>query len=92
MGPEWIFVGVMILVVLLVVMTGRQSSRARDSTAGHYDPSAIGDWTLDPATMRYRYDLPTRPRSGVPLPSGSGPPHRRRRRRARPGADPTKEA
>ena len=92
MGPEWIFVGVIILVVLLVIMTGRRSSRERDSTAGHYDPNAIGKWTLDPATMVFRYDLPTLPRSRVPVPPGSGPPHRRRRRRARPGADLTKEA
>jgi len=90
-GREWIFAGVIILVVVLVVLTGRRS-RDRDSTAGHYDPNAIGHWTLDPATMVYRYDLPTLPRSGVPVPPGSGPPHRRRRRRARPGADHTKEA
>jgi hypothetical protein len=91
-GREWIFVGVIIVVVLLVVLTGRRPSRERDSTAGHYDPSAIGDWTLDPATMRYRCELPNLPRSGVPVPPGSGPPHRRRRHRARPGADPTKES
>lgn len=92
MGREWILVGVIIVVVLLVVLTGRRPSRERDSTAGHYDPSAIGDWTLDPATMRYRYELPTLPRPGVPVPPGSGLPHGRRRHRARPGADPTKEA
>ena len=92
MGPEWIFFGLIILVILLVVTTGMRSSRERDSTAGHYDPNAIGQWNLDPATMVYRYDLPTLPRSGVAVPPGSGPPHRRRRRRARPGADPTKEA
>lgn len=87
MGPEWIFFGVLILVVVLVVTTGMRSSRGRGSTAGHYDPNAIGDWTLDPATMRYRYDLPTLPRSGVPVPPGRGPPHRRRRRRQRPPDD-----
>jgi hypothetical protein len=41
-GREWIFVGVINLVVLLVVLTGKRSSRERDSTAGHYDPDAIG--------------------------------------------------
>ena len=90
MGPEWIFFGVLILVVLLVVTNGMRS-RGAGSTAGHYDPNAIGDWTLDPATMRYRYDLPTLPRSGVPLPPGSGPPHRRRRRRQVRPLDPPKE-
>ena len=92
MGPEWIFVGVIILVVLLVALTSRRSSRERDATAGHYDPNAIGKWTLDPATMVYRYDLPTLPGSGVSVALGSGPPHRRRRRRAQPGVNPAKEA
>lgn len=91
MGPEWIFFGVIVLVTLLVVMTGMRSSRSRESTAGHYDPDAIGGWTLDPATMRYRYDLPTLPRSGVPLTPGSGPPHRRRRRRGAQPIDRAKE-
>jgi hypothetical protein len=84
MGPEWIVAGVVLLVVLLVVMTGRNSRRGRGSTAGHYDPDAIGGYTLDPATMRYRYDLPTLPRSSGSVPFGDGPPHRRRRHGTRP--------
>jgi hypothetical protein len=83
-GPEWIFAAVILLVVLLVAWTGRSSRRDGGSTAGHYDPDAIGGYTLDPATMRYRYDLPTLPRSSGPVPAGEGPPHRRRRRRRRP--------
>jgi hypothetical protein len=83
-GPEWIFVAVILLVVLLVISTGLSSRRGGGSTAGHYDPDAIGGYTLDPATMRYRYDLPTLPRSSGSMPPGEGPPHRRRKRRRRP--------
>ena len=83
MGPEWIVAGVIILVVVLLATTGRRSGRGR-STAGHYDPDAIGGYTLDPATMRYRYDLPTLPRTSASMPPGEGPPHRGRRRRRRP--------
>lgn len=90
MGPEWIFVGVIILVVLLVVMSGRRSSRERDSNAGHYDPDAIGRYVMDPATQTYRYELPNVALSGGQMAPGTGPPHRRRRR-AQPRAKPTKE-
>ena len=83
MGPEWIVAAVFLLVVILVAMTGRRSSRG-GSTAGHYDPDAIGGYTLDPATMRYRYDLPTLPRSAVGTGRREAPPHRARRRRRPP--------
>lgn len=81
MGPEWVVFVIIVVVVLLIATTGRRSGRGGESTAGHYDPDAIGEYTLDPATMRYRYDLPTLPRSGKPAAPGDGPPHRRRRRR-----------
>jgi hypothetical protein len=86
MGPEVIFFAVIVLVVLLVATAGRRSGREGGSTAGHYDPDAIGGYTLDTATMRYRYDLPTLPRSSGSVPPGEGPPHRRRRRRRPPDA------
>jgi hypothetical protein len=86
-GREWILVGVIVVVVLLVLLTGKRPSRKHESTVGHYDPNAIGQYRLDPATQSYRYELPILPRSGVPVPPGSGPPHRRRRRRAQPGVD-----
>ena len=81
MGPEWLVLLIVIVIAGLVVMTGKRSGGKGESTAGHYDPDAIGSYTLDPATMQYRYDLPTMPRSGGPALPGSGPPHRRRRRR-----------
>jgi hypothetical protein len=84
MGREWVVVGVVVLVVLLVATTGRRSRRGGGSTAGHYDPNAIGQYRLDPATQSYRYELPTLARSGKATEPGSGPPHRRRRRRRRP--------
>jgi hypothetical protein len=68
------------LVVLLVATTGRRSGRG-GSTAGHYDPDAIGRYTLDPATQAYRLELPNAAPPGKPIALGSGPPHRRRRRR-----------
>lgn len=83
MGPEWVVLIIAALIVLLVGLTTRRPGRGGGSTAGHYDPDAIGAYTLDPATMRYRYDLPTLPRAGGGAPPGSGPPHRRRRRRRR---------
>ena len=83
LGPEWVVL-IIILVVILVATTGRRSARARGSPAGHYDPDAIGQYKLDPATMAYRDELPTVPRPGAPVAPGSGPPHRRRRRRPRP--------
>jgi hypothetical protein len=82
MGPWAIVLVVAIVVVILIATSGRRG-RGGESTAGHYDPNAIGGYTLDPATMRYRYDLPTLPRSSVPAVPGNAPPHRRRRRRRR---------
>jgi hypothetical protein len=61
--------------------TGGRSPNDGESTAGHYDPNAIGSYTLDPATMAYRLDLPTRPRSAAPATPRGGPLPRRRRRR-----------
>jgi hypothetical protein len=83
MGPEWVVLIIAALIVLLVALTTGRTGRGGGSTAGHYDPDAIGGYTLDPATMRYRYDLPTLPRTSGPTTAGSGPPHRRRRRRRR---------
>jgi hypothetical protein len=80
-GPEWVVVVIVAVVVLLVAVTGRRSGRGGGSTAGHYDPDAIGHYTLDPATMAYRHELPRLPRSRAPGGRGDGPPHRRRRRR-----------
>lgn len=82
MGAWIVIFAVIVAVLLLVYATGgRRSPRDAGSTAGHYDPEAIGGYTLDPATMRYRYDLPTLPPTGAPAVPGSGPPPRRRRRR-----------
>ena len=82
MGP-WAIVLVIAIVVVILIATSGRRGRGGESTAGHYDPNAIGGYTLDPATMRYRYDLPTLPRSSVPAVPGNAPPHRRRRRRGR---------
>jgi len=82
-GREWVVVLIIAVVVLLVATTGRRSGRGGGSTAGHYDPDAIGRYTLDPATQAYRLELPDVARSGKPIAPGSGPPHRRRRRRRR---------
>jgi hypothetical protein len=82
-GPEGVIVVVIFLVLALIATTG-WSRRGGGSTAGHYDPDQIGQYTLDPVTMRYRYDLPTMPQSTAPLEPDSGPPHRRRRRHKRP--------
>jgi hypothetical protein len=81
-GP-WVIVLVIAIVVVILIATSGRPRREGGSTAGHYDPNAIGQYTLDPATMRYRYDRPTLPRSNVPAVSGDGPPHNRRRRRRR---------
>jgi hypothetical protein len=86
MGPEWVVFIILVVVVLLVATTGRRFGRGGGSTAGHYDPDAIGRYTLDPATMAYRFDLPTVPRPRTPGEPAEGPPHRRRRRRRRPDA------
>lgn len=83
MGPEWVVFLVVVMVVALVAITGRRSAGGGDSTAGHYDPDAIGSYVLDPATMTYRHELPTVPRTGGVGEPGAGPPHRRRRRRRR---------
>ena len=65
-------------------MTGQRSARGgKESTAGHYDPDAIGRWIMDPATQTYRYELPNVVKTGGQMAPGSGPPHRRRRRRKR---------
>jgi hypothetical protein len=87
MGPEWVVLIIAGVIVLLVALTTRRTSRGGGSTAGHYDPDAIGSYTLDPATMRYRYDLPTLPRAGGAATPGSGPSHRRRRRRHKTDAE-----
>lgn len=83
MGREWVVVLIIAVVVLLVATTGRRSGRGGGSTAGHYDPDAIGRYTLDPATQAYRLELPDVARSGKPIAPVSGPPRRRRRRRRR---------
>lgn len=82
MAPWAVVLFVVIVVLLLAATARRRSPHDGDSTAGHYDPNAIGGYTLDPATMRYRYDLPTLP-PGTPAEPGSGPPERSRRRRRR---------
>jgi hypothetical protein len=81
MDPRVVILAVVIAVLLLIVALSGRSSRGGRSTAGHYDPDAIGGYTLDPATMRYRYDLPTLPRGSAPTGRGSGAPRGRRRRR-----------
>lgn len=84
MGSEWVVVLLIALIVVLVVMTGQQSTRGgKGSTAGHYDPDAIGRWIMDPATQTYRYELPKVARTGGQIAPGTGPPHRRRHRRKR---------
>ena len=83
MGREWVVVLLIALIVVLVTMTGRRSRGGRESTAGHYDPDAIGRWIMDPATQIYRYELPNVARTGGQMAPGAGPPHRRRRRRKR---------
>lgn len=61
MAP-WAVVLIVIIVVLLLIATARRRSPSDgESTAGHYDPNAIGRYTLDPATMGYRYELPDPP-------------------------------
>ena len=86
-GPGMVVFLIIIGAVIVVVMTGGRSRRSGGSTAGHYDPDAIGGYTLDPATMGYRYQLPTLPRSRRPATPSSGPPRRRRRRRRRTDAE-----
>ena len=84
MGREWVVILIVAVIVVLVATTGRRSTRGgRESTAGHYDPDAIGRYILDPATQRYRYELPNVARTGGQMAPGTGPPHRRRRRRKR---------
>ena len=83
MGREWVVVFLIALIVVLVTMTGRRSRGGRESTAGHYDPDAIGRWIMDPATQIYRYELPNVARTGGQMAPGAGPPHRLRRRRKR---------
>lgn len=84
LGPWLIALALIIVVLLLVAASSRRSPGDGRSTVGHYDPDAIGGYTLDPATMAYRFDLPTTPRSDAPAEPGSGPPKRPRRRRRRP--------
>jgi hypothetical protein len=83
-GP-WIVALIGLIILALILFAWRRGRSGGDSTAGHYDPDAIGGYSLDPATMGYRYELPTLPRSRRMASPGSGPPRRRRRRR-RPGA------
>ena len=83
MGREWGVVLLIGLIVVLITMTGRRSRGGRESTAGNYDPDAIGRWIMDPATQIYRYELPNVARTGGQMAPGAGPPHRRRRRRKR---------
>lgn len=80
LGP-WVIVMVVAIIVVILIATSGRRGRGGGSTAGHYDPNAIGGYSLDPATMRYRFDLPTLPRSSASTVPGSGPPHRRRGRR-----------
>ena len=83
MGREWVIVLIIAVVVLLVATAGRRSRRSGGSTAGHYDPDAIGRYTLNPGTQGYRFELPNVAPSGKPMAPGGGPPRRRRRRRRR---------
>ncbi|MEX0710110.1 MAG: hypothetical protein WD116_02785 [Chloroflexota bacterium] len=80
-GPWVVAIALAIIVLtLIVVAAGKRSPRDGGSTTGHYDPNAIGSYTLDPATMAYRLDLPTRPESDGPVTPRGAPPRRRRRR------------
>lgn len=58
MAPWGVVLIVVIVVLLLIATARRRSPHDGESTAGHYDPNAIGGYTLDPATMGYRYELP----------------------------------
>jgi hypothetical protein len=87
MGAWIVIFAVIVAVLLLVYATGKRSPRDGGSTAGHYDPDAIGGYTLDPATLRFRYDLPTLPRAGPSAAPGGGPRRRGRRRRRRPDTE-----
>jgi hypothetical protein len=87
MGPEWVVLIIAVLIVLLVALTTRRTARGGGSTAGHYDPDAIGGYILDPATQSYRLELPNVARTGKPMALGAGPPYRRRRRRRRTDAE-----
>jgi hypothetical protein len=80
---EVVVIAALLAAGLLVLLTRRQRSGKSESTAGHFDPAAIGSYELDPATLRYRYQLPTVQQGGGSPPPGSGPPGRRRRRRRR---------
>jgi hypothetical protein len=82
MRPEWVAV-LIIAVIVIVALAGRRSGAGRGSTAGHYDPDAIGRYVLDPTAQTYRYELPNVARDGGQMPIGNGPPLRRRRRRRR---------
>ena len=68
------------VLVIVLALLARGTRRGGGSTAGHYDPNAIGRYTIDPITKLSRYELPTLPPNGSAAPTG-GPPHRRRRRR-----------
>ncbi len=83
MGGEWLVVLIVAVTVVLVATVSRRSGPREGSTAGHYDPDAIGRYVMDPATQTYRYELPNVARDGGPMAPGTGPPHRRRRRRRR---------
>jgi len=83
MGPWVVALALVIILLLLIAAASRRSPRNSGSTVGRYDLSAIGQYTLDPATMTYRFDRPTLPRSRAPAAPGAGPPHRRRRCRRR---------
>ncbi len=87
MGDAVVVIGLAILIGLVLLVRNRPPAHRGRSMAGRDDPSAIGHFTLDPATLAYRHDLPTSPAPGGPVPRGSGPPHRRRGR-ARPNRQP----
>lgn len=61
MAPWGVVLIVVIVVLVLIATARRRSPHDGESTAGHYDPNAIGGYTLDPATMGYRYELPAPP-------------------------------
>jgi hypothetical protein len=86
-GPEWALVITIVLLVALVATIGGRSGSEGASTAGHYDPDAIGRYVMDPATQTYRHELPNVAREGGQMSPGTGPPHRRRRRRRRTGME-----